>query len=104
MRLSLDDAGAIAALNVGGERFSETEGIGSRVREEAFTSQFIGKKPPLQLSDIDAVSRRDRILPGCGGRGERGSRLFKPLRHRWRVCNKCANLHPIFWQSDTECM
>lgn len=56
VRLSLDDAGVIAALNVGGERFSETEGIGSRVREEAFTSQFIGKKPPLQLSDIDAVS------------------------------------------------
>ena len=32
-------------------------GVGSGVREEAFTSQFIGKTPPLTLNqDIDAVS------------------------------------------------
>lgn len=56
VRLSLKEDGAISALTVGGERFSETEGVGSRVREEAFTGQFINKKPPIQMGDIDAVS------------------------------------------------
>ena len=57
VRLTLDDAGAISAIDVGGARFLETEGVGSGVREEAFTSQFIGKTPPLELNqDIDAVS------------------------------------------------
>lgn len=57
VRLTLGDANEIAALSIGGERFSETEGVGSRVREEAFTAQFIGKKPPLTLGNgIDAAS------------------------------------------------
>lgn len=57
VRLTLDDAGAITSLDVGGERFMETENVGSRVREEAFTRQFIGQTPPLTLGDgIDAVS------------------------------------------------
>ena len=57
VRLTLDDAGAISAIDVGGARFLETAGVGSGVREEAFTSQFIGKAPPFELNqDIDAVS------------------------------------------------
>lgn len=57
VRLTLDDAGAITALDVGGVRFEETEGVGSRVREPAFTQSFIGKTPPLELNtDIDAIS------------------------------------------------
>ena len=57
MRLTLEDSGAISAIDVGGARFLETVGVGSGVREEAFTSQFIGKTPPLTLNqDIDAVS------------------------------------------------
>ncbi len=57
VRLTLDDAGAITSLDVGGERFMETENVGGRVREEAFTRQFIGWTPPLTLGDgIDAVS------------------------------------------------
>ena len=57
VRLTLDDAGTISAIDVGGARFLETEGVGSGVREEAFTSQFIGKTPPFELNqDIDAVS------------------------------------------------
>lgn len=57
VRLTLDDSGAISAIDVGGARFLETVGVGSGVREEAFTSQFIGKTPPLTLNqDIDAVS------------------------------------------------
>lgn len=56
VELALDEAGAISALTVGAERFLETQGIGSKVKEEAFAQQFIGKKPPLTLNDIDAVS------------------------------------------------
>lgn len=57
VRLTLEDSGAISAIDVGGARFLETVGVGSGVREEAFTSQFIGKTPPLTLNqDIDAIS------------------------------------------------
>ncbi|MEG0742556.1 MAG: FMN-binding protein [Clostridia bacterium] len=54
--LTLDDAGVITALQIGAERFMETEGLGSRVKEPAFVEQFIGKKPPLSMQEIDAVS------------------------------------------------
>ncbi len=56
VRLMEDDAGTIVSLTVGAARFQETEGVGSKVKEETFTSQFIGKKPPLNLDTIDAVS------------------------------------------------
>lgn len=57
VRLTLDTSGAIQKLDVGGVRFMETEGVGSRVKEDAFTNQFIRKVPPLALGqDIDAVS------------------------------------------------
>lgn len=56
VRLTVDNSGVVTALEVGAERFAETEGVGSRVREPAFTDQWIGKKLPLQLGDIDAVS------------------------------------------------
>lgn len=57
VRLTLDQAGAITALDIGGERFMETEDVGGRVRDEAFTQQFIGQTPPLALGEgIDAVS------------------------------------------------
>ena len=57
VRLTLEDSGAISAIDVGGARFLETVGVGSGVREEAFTSQFIGKTPPLTLNpDVEAVS------------------------------------------------
>lgn len=55
--LTLDDAGKITRLMIGGDRFSETDGVGSKVREEGFAGQFIGKAPPLKLNeDVDAVS------------------------------------------------
>ncbi|MDD3411967.1 MAG: FMN-binding protein [Eubacteriales bacterium] len=57
VNLTLDDGGAITAIEIGRERFVETEGYGSKVKEEDFTRQFIGKTPPLKLgADIDAVS------------------------------------------------
>lgn len=57
VRLTLDEAGTITAIDVGGVRFAETEGVGSRVRDEAFLSQFIGQRPPLSMeSGIDAAA------------------------------------------------
>ena len=57
VRLSLDENGVIESVDIGGARFMETEGVGSRVREKAFMEQFVGKTPPLTLGeDIDAVS------------------------------------------------
>lgn len=57
VRLTLDDSGTIAQLDVGGARFMETEGVGSRVLDESFISQFNGLTPPLSLNeDIDAIS------------------------------------------------
>ena len=50
------DGDKIVSLVIGDDRFAETEGLGSKVKEEAFISQFIGKSAPLALSDIDAVT------------------------------------------------
>ncbi len=56
IELSLDDAGAISYLKIGNERFSETPGLGAKVLDEAFAAQFIGKVPPLAITDIDAIT------------------------------------------------
>ncbi|MDD3335167.1 MAG: FMN-binding protein [Eubacteriales bacterium] len=52
--LSLSKTGEIAALEVGKTRFAETEGVGSKVREDSFVKQFIGKKPPI--NDVDVIA------------------------------------------------
>ncbi|MDD5898253.1 MAG: FMN-binding protein, partial [Clostridia bacterium] len=54
--LSLDDAGAITEISIGDAFFNETPGFGAGALEESFQAQFIGKVPPLALSDIDAIS------------------------------------------------
>lgn len=57
VRLTLDDQGRIQAMDVGGARFLETEGVGSRVKDESFVQTFLGKTPPLSLGeDVDALS------------------------------------------------
>jgi len=50
------DGNKITSLVIGDDRFAETAGLGSKVKEEAFIDQFIGKTAPLALSDIDAVT------------------------------------------------
>ncbi|MBE5794007.1 MAG: FMN-binding protein [Clostridiales bacterium] len=56
VRLTLDEKGAISDLRIGGERMMETVGVGTRVMEESFTSQFIGKTPPIQAGDVELLS------------------------------------------------
>ncbi len=56
VQLGIDSQGAISSVNIGAERFMETEELGGRTRDGSFTEQFIGKTPPISLDDIDAVS------------------------------------------------
>jgi electron transport complex protein RnfG len=49
--------GVLQGISVGGSDFNETVGLGARVKEGAFTSQFTGKSPPLTVNaDVDAVT------------------------------------------------
>ena len=54
--VTLNEDDTIAELTVGDADFSETQGLGSKVQDEAFTQQFIGKKVPLQEGDIDLIA------------------------------------------------
>ena len=54
--LELDASGAISSITIGDDYFNETEGYGKKALEDSFSSQFIGMTPPLELSDIDAIS------------------------------------------------
>ena len=49
--------GSVNSLRVDTSTFMETENIGTRVLEESFLSQFIGKTDPLAFGEgVDAVS------------------------------------------------
>ena len=54
--VTFDAEGKITSLSVGNEKFQETEGVGTQVKEAFFTDQFIGKQAPLAMEDIDAIS------------------------------------------------
>ncbi len=55
--VGLDTGFALRGIRVGGSDFKETEGLGSRAKEPAFTDQFQGKVPPLRLGqEIDGIS------------------------------------------------
>ena len=56
VRLTLDHSGAISALTFGGARMLETVGLGTRVMDESFAEQFIGKTPPIKESDVELLS------------------------------------------------
>ena len=53
---AFDDAGVISSFTIGDDKFAETEGYGKKALEPAFAEQFVGKKLPLTISDIDAIS------------------------------------------------
>ena len=63
--VGVDTAGDNTAINVGGDKFSETAGLGALAKEPAFTDQYQGKAVPLTVvkgnadrsdSTIDAIS------------------------------------------------
>ncbi len=49
--------GTVTGVSVGGANFSETAGLGARVKEPEFTAQFTGVSLPVALGDnVDAVT------------------------------------------------
>ncbi|MDI9506209.1 MAG: FMN-binding protein [Bacillota bacterium] len=55
--ITLNADGTIASLEIGGEGFAETPGIGTNVQEPAFTDQFVGKKGPFAFGEgVEAVT------------------------------------------------
>ena len=53
---AFDADGKITYIKIGDDSFAETPGLGARALEDAFQAQFIGKKMPLALADIDALA------------------------------------------------
>ena len=57
MKVGIDANGAIASLAIGGANFQETPERGGKLRDSAFTAQFIGKSGTLAYGvDVDAVA------------------------------------------------
>ena len=55
--VGVDNDGVITGINVGGDNFSETAGLGAKAKEPAFTDQFKGLSAPLTLKgNVDSVS------------------------------------------------
>jgi len=58
--VGVDMTGTVTGISVGGSNFSETAGLGARVKEDAFRAQFTGKTAPVELrkngGEIDAVA------------------------------------------------
>lgn len=54
--LGVDESNTVVTVEIGGKYFSETEGLGSKVREPAFAEQFIGKTLPIAADEIDMIS------------------------------------------------
>ncbi len=57
--MGVDATGVITGISVGGPNFSETMGLGAKVRDEAFTSQFEGLKGPVTLGGQAAAASGD---------------------------------------------
>ena len=51
-----EDGATIKTLAIGDENFAETPGFGLAAKEPDFINQFIGKKAPLKVEDIEAIS------------------------------------------------
>ena len=54
--LTLDENQAISSIEIGDANFAETPGLGAKAQEEDFRNQFIGKKIPVSLEEIDAIA------------------------------------------------
>ena len=54
--MTVDENNVITAIAIGDERFAETPGLGARALEDDFRKQFIGKKIPVAIEEIDAIT------------------------------------------------
>lgn len=59
--VGVDAEGCITGVKVGGSQFAETPGLGAKIRDADFLSQFNGAQAPLTLDgEIDAVTGASR--------------------------------------------
>ncbi|MDR0929098.1 MAG: FMN-binding protein, partial [Oscillospiraceae bacterium] len=56
VEITVDANNVLTALIVGDANWAETDGLGSKAKEEAFIAQFIGKTLPLADGDIDTIA------------------------------------------------
>lgn len=54
--IGLNEYGEIASIDIGDERFAETQGLGAKAQEDAFKEQFIGLTLPVSAEDIDGIA------------------------------------------------
>lgn len=55
--LGVDMQGVINGITVGGSKFAETAGLGTKVKEPAFTDQFVGLSVmPVMNENVDTIS------------------------------------------------
>ena len=59
--VGVDNDNVITGINVGGDNFSETAGLGAKSKEPAFTDQFKGKTVPLKLIKANGEKGEDTI-------------------------------------------
>ena len=64
--VGLDADNVITGINVGGDNFSETAGLGARAKEASFTDQFIGESVPLTLAK-GTTGTQDGIIDAISG-------------------------------------
>jgi Na+-translocating ferredoxin:NAD+ oxidoreductase RnfG subunit len=61
VQVTLNEDGSIKSLSVGNEEFKETVGLGAKAQDDEFTSQFVGKMPPLALRKADEEASASTI-------------------------------------------
>lgn len=54
--VGMDMNGSLTGISAGGTMFSETDGLGAKVKEPAFRNQFVGIQTPVSLNASDASS------------------------------------------------
>ncbi len=55
--MGVDTQGTVSGISVGGSKFSETAGLGTKVKLPAFTDQFIGlSEMPVLNGNVDTIS------------------------------------------------
>ncbi len=64
--VGLDADNVITGINVGGDNFSETAGLGAKAKEASFTDQFIGESVPLSLAK-GTTGLQDGIIDAISG-------------------------------------
>ena len=64
--VGFDANNTITGINVGGENFSETPGLGAKAKDAAFTDQFIGESVPLSLQK-GTTGPQDGVIDAIAG-------------------------------------